>query len=652
MGQINLKKKNGGFVEVLITSSTASFYGKAVNIIIVKDISIDRNTNLSSLDYQKLLSTLNIGFFRATIDTKGKFLFANDTTIRILGYNNFKELSDTYILEMLVNSDDRKNLRNILLKNGYIKNKILKIQKKNNEFLMVSVTLVAFNNENSKELICDGIIEDITVQENEKAETNRLIAELKLNSFIIEQPVKNFVSPICTIDSDSTITDVIKKLTIQKTNSILLTKNEKDIIGIITNNDIQKRVLSLNLHLENPAYLIMSSPITYTGESISICEALNLCEEKKINHLVVRNDLNQIVGVLKINEIYKNLKNSLSFFINNVNKAETNEELKQNYKNLQLLIKPLVNSEIAVKNITVINSVFSDTVIKRVIELTIKEIGEPPVAFSFICLGSEGRKEETLYTDQDNAIIFEDISKENETVVYEYFNKLGEKICNALNFIGYSFCIGNIMAKNQQWCKPISVWEKYFINWLSTPEPQNLLEATIFFDFRNVYGDETFSDRLRNTISHFIKEQPLFLYHLAYNSYNIKSQQISSGSIMSDKNVDIIDLKSAVNFIVMFARTYALQNNIWSTNTIDRLSALKTNQIINANTIDDILFSYNYLMKLRFRNQIIQNDNNMPLSNTLSTKKLIEMELSILKKVLSLMPSYQNKIGVDFRITT
>ena len=648
--EINLKNKTGGFVEVLITSSTANLYGKAVNIIIVKDISIDRNTNLSSLDYQKLISTLNIGFFRATIDTKGKFLFANDTTIRILGYNNFKELSDTYILEMLVNSDDRKNLRNILLKNGYIKNKTLKIQKKNNEFLMVSVTLVAFNNENSKELICDGIIEDITLQESDRVATSKLITELKLNSFLIEQPVKDFISPKNTLDSDATITDVIKALTIRKTDSILITKNEKDVIGIITNNDIQKRVLSLNLHLENSAYLIMSSPIIYTAESASICDALNICEEKKINHLVVKNDLNEIVGILKINEIYKNLKNSLSFFINNVNKAETNEEIKQNYKNLQLLIKPLVNSEIAVKNITVINSTFSDTVIKRVIELTIKEIGEPPVGFSFICLGSEGRKEETLYTDQDNAIIFEDVSKENESVVYEYFNKLGEIICTALNDIGYSYCIGNIMAKNLQWCKPISVWEKYFINWLSTPEPQNLLDATIFFDFRNIYGEESFSDRLRKTINHFIKEQPLFLYHLAYNTFSTKPQQISSGNLMSDKNTDIIDLKSAVNLIIMFARTYALQNNIWCTNTIDRLNALKSGHVINANAIDEILYIYNYLMKLRFRNQVMQYDNNVPLSNMLSTKKLIEVELSVLKKVLSLVPAYQNKIGVDFRI--
>lgn len=649
--EINLKKKNGEFVDVLITSSTANFYQKVVNIIIVKDISVDRNLNLSSLDYQKLISTLNLGFFRATIDTKGKFLFANDTAIRILGYNNFKELSDKYILEMLASSDDRKTLKNILLKNGVIKNKTLKIQKKNNEYIMISVTLVAFNSENSKELICDGIIEDITAQENEKFESNKLITNLKLNSFLIEQTVKSFVIPQDSIDSDVTIANTVKILTNRKTDILLITKNNKDYIGVVTNSDIQKRVLSLNLHLDNPVYLIMSSPVNYVTENTSVCEALNICEEKGINHLVVRNNNQEVSGVIRISDINKNLKNSLSFFTENVKNSQTNEEIKQNYLNLNLLVKPLINSEIAVKNITVINSAFSDAVIKKIIDLTIKEIGEPPVNFSFICMGSEGRREETLYTDQDNAIIYEDVLKENEIIVNEYFNLLGEKICDSLNYIGYSFCKGNVMAKNHQWCKPISVWEKYFINWLSTPEPQNLLDATIFFDFRNIYGDEAFSERLRKTISHFINEQPLFLYHLAYNTYNIKSQQISSGNIITEKSAEVIDLKNAINPIIMFARTYALQNNIWCTNTIDRLNELKLRQIINSSTVDEMLFAYSYLMKLRFRNQVALSDNNLPYSNSLSTKKLIEMDLFVLKKVLSLIPTYQNKMGVDFRIT-
>ena len=193
--ELNLKKKSGGFVEVLLTSSTPVFASEVVNIITVKDITIDRSSNLSILDYQKLINTLNMGFFRARIDFKGKFIFANETTIHILGYENFRELAETHILEMIADSDDRKNLRNALLENGFIKNKILRIHKKNNDLAMVSVTLVVFNKENSKELICDGIIEDISLQEKEKVETTDLIAQLNANDYLIEQSVKNYLKP-------------------------------------------------------------------------------------------------------------------------------------------------------------------------------------------------------------------------------------------------------------------------------------------------------------------------------------------------------------------------------------------------------------------------------------------------------------------------
>jgi len=649
--EINLKNKEGSFTEVLVTSSNALFYTRPVNILIFKDITSDKNSNFSVLEYQKLISSLNVGFFRAEIDTKGRFVFANDKTVRILGFDNFRELSEAHILELLASSYDKKNLKKSLLENGFLKNKTLKIYKKNRETAYVNITLVAIKDDNSKVNICDGIIEDITIQEKEKSETYDLIARLKSNSFLLDQPVKDYLTPVNIIDADATISDAITVFSIKKTDSLLIAKDEKKFIGIVTGSDIQKRVLHLKLQLDNPVYMIMSSPVIFIRENTSVIDAINICEDKKVNHLVVRDQTDEVTGILRAGDIYKILKNSLSFYISNIEKAETDDELKQSNRTLHLLLRPLIQSDIAVNYITSITSAVSDSTIERIIDLTIRDIGKPPVSFSFICLGSEGRKEETLYTDQDNAIIYEDVPAEEEGLVNEYFNKLGERVCNSLNYIGYSFCKGNIMAKNQQWCKPISVWEKYFTNWISTPEPQNLLDAIIFFDFRNIYGEEAFTDRLRSTIDNLVKERSSFLYHLAYNTVNTKPSKITSGNIKPDKGADILDLKNAVNPIIMFARTYSLQNNIWCSNTIERLHALKAKQIISEGTIDEILFGYNYLMKLRLRNQALLSADQQPLTNTINIKDLIEIEVSVLKKVLSLIPVYQNKISVDFRIT-
>ena len=649
--ELNLMKKNGGFIEVLVTSSIAGFYGKTVNIVIVKDLSIDRNPNPSNLEYQKLIGTLNFGFFKVRIDTKGKFIYANETAIRILGFNNFEELSEINVLRLFADAEDRRNLRKSLTTDGFLKNKVLKIYNKDKDCSIVAVSLVLISNENSDYLICDGIIEDITSKENDKKETNQVIAALKVNDFVLAQPVKVHLNKINTLDADSTIGDAIKLLAKRKTDSLLLAKNEKEYLGIITNTDIQKRVLKLNLNLDNPAYLIMSSPIVYLTENTPVLDAIRIGEENNINHLVVKNESDEITGIVKPGDIYKVLINSLSFHLSDIKKAQSTDELVLCYNNFQKILNPIIKNGMPVEYILTVASGFSDAVIRRIIELTIDEIGQPPVNFSFICLGSEGRKEETLFTDQDNAIIYEDVAKDKESGVNKYFIKLGEMVCNSLNHIGYSFCYGNIMAKNPQWCKPLGTWEKYFTNWISAPVPQNLLDATIFFDYRTVFGDGLFTERLSKTIDILINNNPLFLYHLAYNTFNTKNQHFSSGKILSDKHAEIIDLKSAMVPITMFARTYSLQNHIRRSNTVERLVALKERNIINENTVDEIVFAYNYLMKLRLRNQSDLLDNKMPLSNSLNSRKLIDMELYLLKKVLSAIPEYQNKIKTDFRIT-
>lgn len=650
--ELNLNRKNGGVVETLITSSTTVFSGKEVNILIVKDISIDKSLNVTSFDYQKLINTLDIGFFKAQLDPKGKFLFANETAIRILGFESLKDLSGVHFIGLIADAVDRKNLISSLVVNRFIKGMVLKINKPDGDFSIVVLSIVAIDSENPDDLVCDCIIEDITQHETAKTLTNNLIAEIKSNDFMIEQSVMDYVKPIYTLDAGATLRDAINMLARKKTESLLLTQNDKDYLGIVTNTDIQKRILSLSLDLDNPAYMIMSSPITYIPENTSVLDAITLCEEKKINHLVVKNGSGELQGMLRSNDVYKMLLNSLSFFIAKIRKAETNHDLKQCYSTLQILLKPRIKSDVSIKYVTKITTAFSDAIIRKLIELTVDEIGPPPVNFSFLCLGSEGRKEETLFTDQDNAIIFENVIKEREEAVQLYFNTLGERVCNSLNYIGYSFCLGNIMAKNPVWCKPLSTWEIYFVNWIATPEPQNLLDATIFFDFRSVYGDEMLVEKLKQKIDESIKLNPLFLYHLAFNTFNTKSPHVSSGNILSDKHGDFIDLKSALVPIIMFARTYSLQNNIWNTNTIERLTALKEQHIISENTVDEIIFVYNFLMNLRLRNQIDLIDNNAPVSNKLNTKKLIDIELYMLKKVLSSIPDYQNKIKIDFRITT
>ncbi|MBK8953650.1 MAG: hypothetical protein IPM85_16790 [Chitinophagaceae bacterium] len=264
-------------------------------------------------------------------------------------------------------------------------------------------------------------------------------------------------------------------------------------------------------------------------------EAIETGRQHKINHLILHDEEMKAKGVFRISAFYGRLFDRYSLLNEDIKNAETTDEIKQMYQRLQKQIISLVKSGLPAQYITGILTTFSDAVTVKVIEMAIRDYGHPPANFSFISLGSEGRKEETLLTDQDNALIIEDFPKEKETIVIDYFTRLSLKINESLHHIGYAFCKGNIMAMNPKWCKPYSAWVKYFREWISTPEPQNLLEATIFFDFRTVYGDASLTDSLKEKIGQLIKENPVSLYHLAYNTVQLKTPHLISGNIHSEK---------------------------------------------------------------------------------------------------------------------
>jgi signal-transduction protein with cAMP-binding, CBS, and nucleotidyltransferase domain/PAS domain-containing protein len=637
--QVSFRKKDNSMIDVLITSSKAMLYGQNVNIVIIKDISIDKSMLLSGSDYQKLMTTLQVGFFRARIDTKGKILYADDIAIRILGYRNFMELSDVHILQLLANNDDKRSLRKELLHNGYIKKKILKVIRKNNEIAYLAVSMVLITNDDSNDIICNGILEDITYNEIKKLQYENTITTLTASQFLIEQPCFDYVSDLVTLHAEKTISDLIHVMKKRNTDCVFISNNPKEYIGIITKNDLQERVIAMELHLDNPVYMIMSAPLLSLADNATISQALQYSNANNIHHIAIKNNRNTIVGVLHIKNIIKHLNKSLSFYITSVEQSLSVNDLIRHYANLQTFIKPLIKNDIAVQYIFQITSALSDSITRKIIELCIEDIGTPPVKFAFICLGSEGRKEETLFTDQDNAIIYEDIDNEKIEDVSEYFLSLGQAVCNSLNKVGYAFCKGNIMASNIKWCQPISKWEQYFISWISSPEPQNLLDASIFFDFRTVYGEQHFENRLRDRIVITSKQFSIFFYHMALNTYNIKIQSSLT---------ETIDLKSILSFISMFVRTYSLKHEIKETNTLLRIQGLQNVRALSDTNISELHYMFQTLMKFRLKNQIRLSEQELPMSNSIYINDLNDFELSILKKIVSKVSTFQNIIGAEF----
>ncbi|MBU1343970.1 MAG: hypothetical protein KKE44_16085, partial [Proteobacteria bacterium] len=154
---------------------------------------------------------------------------------------------------------------------------------------------------------------------------------------------------------------------------------------------------------------------------------------------------------------------SYTSLIREINQANALEEVIGKHSQLPRLIHSMITNGTKIRTVTWLVTAFSDAILNKIFEFALMEVGPSPVPFAFITLGSEGRKEQTLKTDQDNAIVFMDPdSKKSEALVQAYFLKLGEKVCMWLDQAGYDYCNGGIMAKNPKWCQPLSVWKNYF----------------------------------------------------------------------------------------------------------------------------------------------------------------------------------------------
>lgn len=647
--ETQIRKKDGSLLNVLITSSNISFMGKEGTIIIVRDISrhkeIEKVLGETKEKYLALTNQLTIGIFRADAAKGFKFIEVNPAIVNILGCGNTKEIYNYDLTYFFENWEESKIFWKELLRNGFIKNRIVQIRRLDSTLAIVSVSLILIKDEFDSPRFCDGIIEDITESKRTEEERENLISELQISLVFLNQSIRPFVKDFLAVDSKQPIFKVSKLMSQKKSEIALVKSSSGEVLGIITDNDITERFVATGLGLETPVYQIMSSPIISTQINSSIFESLLNHYEKNINQLVVKDENNQICGILSFKDILKASHLTYLFFIKNIQQAFSIDEIIRSKSKLLILIKALIDSGTNIRNITRMITIISDTITSKIISLAIEELGEPPVKFAFISLGSEGRKEQTLVTDQDNAIIYDDVDEGSVNVVQNYFLRLGEFICKSLNSAGYAFCKGNIMAMNPKWCQPISVWKKYFTDWVTTANPENLLDINIFFDFRTVFGDESLTEKLDNHIQNIISGNNPFFVYLTQNALKTKPP------IGQLKSAEIFNIKLALLPIVDLIRIYSLRNKVKETNTLERIEQLYKKNIFSKNACQDLIQAYNNLMQMRFNHQVKMISENLSPDNNINPKQLTGLEDAILRKIFVQVADFQAKLSLVFKGT-
>ncbi|RMF61446.1 MAG: cyclic nucleotide-binding/CBS domain-containing protein [Calditrichaeota bacterium] len=471
-------------------------------------------------------------------------------------------------------------------------------------------------------------------------------------------PLTQSIEQVCNKEiiacgMDATIQEAAICMTESKRSSILVKDARNRYIGIVTDRDFRQKVVAEGRDIHEKVSSIMSSPLVTIPGNAPIFEAILLMVQKNIQHLAVTNARGKVIGVTSNKGLLMAQGQSPVLLIREILEATAPEELFGKQKKISFFVKDMVRMGARADHLNRLITTVSDAILKKLIQFALERLGEPPVRFVFLTLGSEGRKEQTLKTDQDNAILYEDVPEADAIKVQKYFLDFGEMVCGWLDKAGYKYCNGGIMAQNPQWCQPLSIWKKYFRTWIHTPEPKAVMHSTIFFDFVGAFGDMSLADELRNYLFGLLDHRAgVFFYHLANNSLNIKPPLgFFRNFVVESKGEhrNALDIKKAMTPIVDFARCYALEAKIEVTNTLERLTRLYAEKVISDKEYDELVQAYRYLMQLRLVRQVkaVVNEQQEP-DNYINPKTLTHIEQKMLKEIFSLIGDYQQKLKVHF----
>ena len=427
----------------------------------------------------------------------------------------------------------------------------------------------------------------------------------------------------------------------------------RNIKGLVTDADLKTKVLAQGLSNSESVDKIMSSPIVSIPADCQVFEAFIKMTSEDKRHLAVSSKAGDITGIITEKDLISAQANSTYLLIKTIQSAQSIGQLEGIHSKLsELLLDPIKNGANP-DYITKLITAFSEAILDKIIQFTIDEIGEPPFRFVFMIMGSEGRDEQTLISDQDNAIIYEDLSDPDDAAkALDYFTRFAELTCNQLNTAGYKFCDGDNMAKNPKWCQPLSVWKEYFANWVRSVDPEKILYSSIFFDFRGAWGDLSLTDDLKMYLQGSVGKWPGILRCLTENSLAFRPPVSFFGKFIVEdkgKHKGSFDIKKALLPIIDFARIYSLKEGISSTNTLTRLFRLYTKHTLDNKQYLNLIRSYNYLMNLRFIRQIttIMDEGEEP-DNYINPANLSSLDQAMLKEIFKIIEKLQQKLKVKF----
>lgn len=457
-------------------------------------------------------------------------------------------------------------------------------------------------------------------------------------------------SPLTTITGTS-VQDVVKEMDTRDTDAAVIVDSENRPLGIFTVRDLLRKVVAQGQGINIPIERVMtpsprSLPINAMGY-----EAALMLAKAGFHHVVLVND-GILAGIVSERELFNLQRVSLSQINAQIKIAESIDNLKDCHRDIRLLAENMLIQGVTADQMTQIISSLNDQLITRALDLEFAGKTPDDWKVCWVALGSEGRHEQTLTTDQDNGIIFETPDDITPAQAREILIPLAAKINHALADIGFPLCDGNIMAMNPACCLSFKEWQNRFNNWVAEPTPDALLNSSIFFDFRFLYGDHALSDRLRAWLAQAVRGEKRFFQLLMENALLRQPPLGFFRDFVVEDHKDCpnsIDIKaSGVTLFVDVARVYALAHGITRSNTRQRLIMVGDMRKWPQSEVNAWIDAFSFLQSLRIRHHFELHRNGNESHNRLNPYELNNLDRKFFLESLRQAGKLQKQLTGDF----
>ena len=453
-----------------------------------------------------------------------------------------------------------------------------------------------------------------------------------------------------SVTAETPTRNALERMNELRLGCMVVVDDERRPVGVVTQSDLLPRVILAGFDLARPIGELMTANPHQLPATASAYDAALEMATHGVRHLLVVDSEGLLRGVVSERDLFSLQRISLRQIRAGIENAADIPALQRASKDIRQLALNLIAQGIGAEQLTQFISALNDALTRRIIVLAREQHDLIGIDFGWFAFGSEGRHEQTLSTDQDNGIVFRTEDAKQVEDARKRLLAFAGTVNENLAACGFPLCKGNIMASNPELCLTLDQWKSRFADWIREPDPQALLNASIFFDFRVLYGNERFGDQLRTWLNRSAKGNSTFLRMMAGNALKVMPPlgRIRDFVVEDDGTIDL--KKSGARLFVDVARILALRTGVDSSSTVQRLRQASTRIGITPEEISAMVDGFNFIQLLRLRSQHLETEHDSEDDNRVNPESLNELDRRILKEAFRQARKLQLRLKLDYQL--